>query len=221
MASSNLTDGSSNNFSRSSGSIMLCNNWSLSWSVATTKSQNCVFAGGLQTTWLSLLSTVWVVGTNDTALVAASNCMRWGHAVQCTTRMLNVWANKWRSGWCLKRIYEMPIACQAPIIFGLDTALISEFSRRAFQCQCHQKRPSLCFKSTAQFLLQWPGAVYICNGRRRKADRKGTSSGRISTKIWFVYVYVCMCLCVCVCVCVCVYVCVCVCVCMYVRVRVC
>ena len=36
------------------------------------------------------------------------------------------------------------------------------------------ERPSLSFKGTAKFLLQAPGAVYICNGRRRKVDRKVT-----------------------------------------------
>ena len=64
--------------------------------------------------------------------------------------------------------------------FGSGTALISESSRIASQRQCCQERPSLLLKGTAKFLLQAPGAVYICIGRRRKVDRKGTSAGRIS-----------------------------------------
>ena len=35
-------------------------------------------------------------------------------------------------------------------------------------------------KHSKVFFLQVPGAVYICNGVRRKVDRKGTSAGRIS-----------------------------------------
>ena len=70
----------------------------------------------------------------------------------------------------------MSIAFQAPSFFGLGTALISESSGIAFQRQCHQERPSLCFKSTAIFLVQAPGAVYISNGRRIKVDRKGISA---------------------------------------------
>ena len=62
--------------------------------------------------------------------------------------------------------------------FGSGTALISESRRIASQRQCCQERPSLRFKGTAKFLLQAPGAVYICNGGRRKVDRKGTSASR-------------------------------------------
>ena len=58
--------------------------------------------------------------------LAAPNCMQWGHAVQCATRILSVLARQWRSGGCLKRIYGMAIAFQAPICFGSGTASISE-----------------------------------------------------------------------------------------------
>ena len=74
----------------------------------------------------------------------------------------------------------MSIAFQAPIFFSLGTALISESSGIASQRQCRHERPSLRFKSTAKFLLQAPGDVYICNGRRIKVYRKGTSAGQIS-----------------------------------------
>ena len=94
--------------------------------------------------------------------------------------------------WCLKRIYGMSIACQAPTIFSLGTVLIWESSRIASQCQCRQERPSLRSKGTAKFLVQAPPpphphplAVYICNGGRRKIDRKGTSAGRLSWKVRF------------------------------------
>ena len=50
----------------------------------------------------------------------------------------------------------------------------------ASQRQCRQERPALRFKSTAKLFLQAPGAVYICNGGRRKVDGKGTSAGQIS-----------------------------------------
>ena len=85
-----------------------------------------------------------------------------------------------RYGWCLKLLYGMPIACQAPIFLGSGTVLISKSSGIASQRQCPTERPALRFKSTAKFLLQAPGAVYICNGGRRKVDRNGTSAGRIS-----------------------------------------
>ena len=71
------------------------------------------------------------------------------------------------------------------IFFGSGTALISKSSRIAYQRQCCQERPSLHFKGTAKFLFQAPGAVYICNGGRRKVDRKGTSAGRISWLLRF------------------------------------
>ena len=58
-------------------------------------------------------------------------------------------------------------------------ALIPDSSRIAFQHQCRQENPSLRFKSTGKFLLVSTD-VYICNGWRRKVDRKGTSDGRIS-----------------------------------------
>ena len=74
----------------------------------------------------------------------------------------------------------MSIAFQAPIMFGSGTALISESSGMVSQRQCRQERPFLRFKSAAKLFLQVPGAVYICNGGRRKVDRKGTSAGRIS-----------------------------------------
>ena len=64
--------------------------------------------------------------------------------------------------------------------FGSGTALISESRRIAFQRQSRQERPSLRFKGTEKFSLQAPGTVCICNGGRRKVDRKGTSAGRIS-----------------------------------------
>ena len=64
--------------------------------------------------------------------------------------------------------------------FGSGSALISESCRIASQRQCRQRRPSLRFKGTAKFFLQAHGAAYICNGVRRKVDRKGTSAGRIS-----------------------------------------
>ena len=44
--------------------------------------------------------------------------------------------------------------------------------RDSFPAPCRQERPSLRFKRTAKFFLQAPGTVYICNGRRRKVDRK-------------------------------------------------
>ena len=72
----------------------------------------------------------------------------------------------------------MSIAFQVPIVFDSGTALISESSKIASQ-RC-QEGPSLRLKRTAEFFLQAPGAVYICNGVRRKVDRKGTSAGRIS-----------------------------------------
>ena len=50
----------------------------------------------------------------------------------------------------------------------------------ASQRQCCQQRPSLSLKVSANFLRQDSGAVYICNGGRRKVDRQGTSAGRIS-----------------------------------------
>ena len=75
-------------------------------------------------------------------------------------------------------VYGMAIASPCHV-FGPGTASISESSRIASPCQGCQERPSLRFKGTAKFLLQAPGAVYICNGGR-KVDRKGTSAGRIS-----------------------------------------
>ena len=58
-------------------------------------------------------------------------------------------------------------------------ALISDSSRIAFQHQCRQEKPSFRFKSIGKF-LQVSTDVYICNGWRRKVDRKGASDGRIS-----------------------------------------
>ena len=66
------------------------------------------------------------------------------------------------------------------IFFGSGTALISESCRIASQRQCRQRRTSLRSRGTAKFFRQAPGAVYICNGMRRKVDRKGTSAGWIS-----------------------------------------
>ena len=58
-------------------------------------------------------------------------------------------------------------------------ALISDSSRIVFQHQCRQEKPSLRIKSTGKF-LQVSTDVYICNGWRRKVDRRGASDGRIS-----------------------------------------
>ena len=55
----------------------------------------------------------------NTSLVAAPNCMHRGHAVQCTSRMLNVFARQVRSGWHLKLTYGIAIATHPPIFFPL------------------------------------------------------------------------------------------------------
>ena len=57
--------------------------------------------------------------------------------------------------------------------------LILDSSSIAFQHQCRQEKPSLRIKSTGKF-LQVATDVYICNGWRRKVDRRGASDGRIS-----------------------------------------
>ena len=67
--------------------------------------------------------------------------------------------------------------------FRVGHALILESSRIA--CQCCQEGPYFRFKGTAKFLLQAPGAVYICNGGRRKVDRKVTSTDWISLQLRF------------------------------------
>ena len=91
--------------------------------------------------------------------------------------MLNVCARQWRSGWCLKLISGMPIACQAPIFFCLGVALISEYSgipSQLLERQCHQERPALCFESIAKFVFKCP-ALYtfvMPNGGRKKSIGK-------------------------------------------------
>ena len=87
----------------------------------------------------------------NTALVAASNCMHWWHAVQCATHVLNTVARHWRSRWCLKLIYGMSIVFQGPTFSYSATTLISQCSRLACQRQCRQEVPSLRMKSTAKF----------------------------------------------------------------------
>ena len=73
-------------------------------------------------------------------MIAAPDCMQRGHAVQCASPTLNVFARQWQSGWCLKPIYGMLIATLGPIVFGSGTALILESSRIACQRQwCLEK----------------------------------------------------------------------------------
>ena len=80
----------------------------------------------------------------------------------------------------------MSIAFQAPIFFGSGTGLLSESSGTASQRQFHQERPSLRLQKHSKVVrLQARGAVYICNGGRRKFDGKGTSVGRISQLLRF------------------------------------
>ena len=116
----------------------------------------------------------------NTALVAAPNCMHWLHAVQCAAHALNIFARHWRSRWCLKLIYGMSIVLQGPTFSDSATALISECSRLTCQRKCRQEVPSLRMKSTAKFFLQAASAVCPSNDGRRKVDRKGTSAGQIS-----------------------------------------
>ena len=86
----------------------------------------------------------------NTTLVAPPNCMHEGHAVQCATHMLNVFARQWRSRWCLKLISGISIVFQGPIFSHSATALISESSRMAFQHQYRHQGPSLRLKSKAK-----------------------------------------------------------------------
>ena len=98
--------------------------------------------------------------------------------------------------WCVVFNTESELVCETLadwVMFEVDLwnidslsgtifsarALISDSSRIAFQHQCRHEMPSLRFKSTGKS-LQVSTDVYICNGWRRKVDRKGASDGWIS-----------------------------------------
>ena len=59
----------------------------------------------------------------------------------------------------MKLTYGIPIACQAPIVFGSGTVLISQYSGTASQRQCCQERQSLRFKTHQNFFFMRP-ALY-------------------------------------------------------------
>ena len=58
------------------------------------------------------------------------------------------------------------------IFFQFDYCVNIGVQQDSFPGPVPSGRPSLRFKRTAKFLLQTPGAVYICNSGKRKVDRK-------------------------------------------------